>query len=281
VETGSAAADGEGRASAVTASRIGAEWRMLERPSAREAGMSRRSAARPARPLVIAHRGASAYHPENTVPAYELAVAQAADMIEVDLHRTKDGAVVIAHDAELERIGGHGEIGDATLADVRRLDAGGGARVPTLDELLDGFGSRIALNLELKQGGRGAYAGLPAAALAGVRARGLGPSTLFSSFYDPVLDELRRLDAEARIALLLSRRAPHDWVARAHRLGAEAVNPELPLVDAAFVERAHGEGLAVYVFTVDPREEMERLLALGVDGLFTNVPDRMRGLLGG
>ena len=236
---------------------------------------------RPARPLVIAHRGASAYRPENTVLAYELAVEQAADMIEVDLHRTRDGGVVIAHDAELARIGGRGEIGDASLAEVRALDAGGGQAVPTLDELLDGFGSRIALNLELKQGGRGAYAGLPAVAAAAVQARGLEARTLYSSFYDPVLHDLRRVDAEARIALLLSRRSATSWVERARAVGAEAVNPELPLVDRAFVERAHGEGLAVYVFTVDPLEEMQRLLALGVDGLFTNVPDRMRRLVAG
>ena len=235
---------------------------------------------RPTRPQVIAHRGASAYRPENTVAAYELAVEQAADMIEVDLHLTRDGAVVVAHDAELARIGGRGEIGDATLAEVRALDAGGGERVPTLDELLDGFGARIALNLELKRGCQGPYAGLPAAATRAVRARGLEERILYSSFYDPVLHELRRIDPAARIALLLSCRSPARWPERARALGAEAVNPELPLVDRAFVERAHGEGLAVYVFTVDPLPEMERLLALGVDGLFTNVPDRMRRLVG-
>ena len=242
--------------------------------------MTRAGSVRAAKPRVIAHRGASAYRPENTVAAYELAIEQAADMIEVDLHRTRDGAVVVAHDAELERIGGRGEIGDATLAEVRALDAGAGQRVPTLDELLDGFGTRIALNLELKQGSRGPYAGLPAVAVAEVRARGLEQRTLYSSFYDPVLHDLRRVDPEARIALLISRRAPQGWVERARALGAEAVNPELPLVDREFVERAHGEGLAVYVFTVDPLEEMQRLLALGVDGLFTNVPDRMRRLVG-
>jgi glycerophosphoryl diester phosphodiesterase len=242
--------------------------------------MARSGAARSAKPRVIAHRGASAYRPENTLAAFELAIEQAADMIEVDLHRTRDGAVVVAHDAELERIGGRGEIGDSTLAEVRALDAGAGQRVPTLDELLDGFGARIALNLELKQGSRGAYAGLPALAVSAVRARRLEKRTLYSSFYDPVLHDLRSIDREARIALLISRRAPQGWVERARALGAEAVNPELPLVDRDFVERAHGEGLAVYVFTVDPLEEMQRLLELGVDGLFTNVPDRMRRLVG-
>jgi glycerophosphoryl diester phosphodiesterase len=188
--------------------------------------------------------------------------------------------VVVVHDAELARIGGRGEVGGASLAEVRSLDAGAGQQVPTLDELLDGFGSRIPLNLELKQGSRGAYAGLPALAAAGVRRRGLLERTLFSSFYDPVLQELRQVEPAARIALLLSRRAPEGWVERARTLSAEAVNPELPLVDRAFVERAHAEGLAVYVFTVDPPAEMRRLLELGVDGLFTNVPDRMRELVG-
>jgi glycerophosphoryl diester phosphodiesterase len=230
---------------------------------------------------VIAHRGASGYRPENTFAAYELAVGQNADMIEIDLHATRDGVVVVAHDAELERIGGEGEIGDATLAALRRLDAGGGEPVPTLDEVLDRFGARIPFNLELKQGGDGPYAGLPAATLEAVRSRALLGATLFSSFYDPVLHELRSLSAEARLALLISPRAPAGWLARARALGAEAVNPERRLVDRALVEQAHGAGLAVYVYTVDPEAEMQRLLDLGVDGLFTNVPDRLRRILAG
>lgn len=244
---------------------------------AREGDRERRP--RPGRPLVIAHRGASGYRPENTLPAYELAVAQAADMIEIDLHRSRDGAIVVAHDAELERLGGHGEIGAATLKELRDLDAGGGARIPTLDEVLDSFGERIPFNLELKQAGHGPYPGLPALAVEGVTRRGLLDRMLFSSFYDPLLQELRRYEARARVALLISRRGPERWQERARALGAEAVNPELPLVDREFVERAHGEGLAVYVFTVDPADEMRRLLELGVDGLFTNVPDRMRRVL--
>ena len=89
------------------------------------------------RPLVIAHRGASGYLPENTLPAYERAVAQNADMIEIDLHRTCDGAIVVAHDADLTGLGGRGEIADVTLSEVRTLDAGGGECVPTLDEVLE------------------------------------------------------------------------------------------------------------------------------------------------
>jgi glycerophosphoryl diester phosphodiesterase len=230
-------------------------------------------------PLVIAHRGASAERPENTLPAFELAVAQGADMIETDLHRTRDGAIVITHDEELAGLGGRGEIADATLAEIRALDAGRGERVPTLDELLDGFGARVPWNLELKRGTRGAYDGLEEATLAQVRGRGLLATTLFSCFYDPVLARLRALEPEARMGLLISRRYPERMVERARALGAEALHPELALVDEALVASAHGAGLAVYVFTVDAPEDMQRLLGMGVDGLFTNHPQRMRTLV--
>jgi glycerophosphoryl diester phosphodiesterase len=228
------------------------------------------------RPLVIAHRGASGRLPENTLPAYELAVELGADMIEVDLHRTRDGAIVVTHDEDLRGLGGAGEIADATLAEVRALDAGGGARVPTLDELLDGFGARIALNLELKRGTRAEYEGLEAAALAALEARGLVERTLFSSFYDPVLARLRALSGAVRIGLLVSRRFPDGWAGRARRVGAEALHPELALVTPELVRAAHGEGLAVNVYTVDAPADLARLVALGVDGIFTNHPDRLR-----
>lgn len=234
---------------------------------------------RPEVPVVIAHRGASAERAENTLPAYELAVAQGADAIEIDLHRTRDGHVVVTHDEDLAGLGGRGEIADATLAEVRELDAGGGARIPLLEEVLDAFGERIAFNLEIKRPRRGPYPGLEEAVVAEVTRRGLLDRTLFSCFYDPVLATLRRVAPRVRIGLLVSRRYPDGALGRARALGAEALHPEAPLVDAAGVEAAHAAGLAVYPFTVDDPGAMARMLDLGVDGLFTNVPGRMRALV--
>jgi glycerophosphoryl diester phosphodiesterase len=241
--------------------------------------MSGRGEGRPPRPLVIAHRGASGTLPENTMPAFALAVDQRADMIEIDLHRTRDGALVVTHDEQLKGLGGRGEIADATLADVQALDAGEGARIPTLDAVLDGFGARIPFNLELKRGTRCEYPGLERAALEAVEARGLLADTLFSSFYDPILEQLRALSPRARIALLLSRRLAGRSVERARALGAEAINPSLQLVSGQLVEAAHAADLAVYVYTVDAERDMRRLLALGVDGMFTNFPERLRALV--
>jgi glycerophosphoryl diester phosphodiesterase len=234
---------------------------------------------RPRKPLVIAHRGASGTLPENTLPAYELAVAQGADMIEIDLHRTRDRETVVTHDEDLARLGGRGEVADSDAAEIRALDAGGGAAVPTLDEVLDTFGGRIPFNLELKRGKRQRYDDLEAAALVAVAQRGLLESTVFSSFDDPTLAELRSQSPDARIALLLSARSASKPIERARALAAEAINPSLFVVTPELVEAAHQAELAVYVYTVDAEDDMRRLIDLGVDGLFTNFPARMRALL--
>jgi glycerophosphoryl diester phosphodiesterase len=238
-----------------------------------------RGVSRPADPIVIAHRGASGELPENTLPAYELALAQGSDMIEIDLHTTRDGAIVVTHDANLEDLGGRGEVADATLEEIRRLDAGGGRAVPTLEEVLDRFGGRIPFNLELKRSSRGEYPGMEAAAVEEVARRGVLEQTLFSSFYDPVLEALREVSPEVRVAVLVSRHVPEGAMERARRVGAEALNPERSLVTRELVAAAHGGGMAVYAFTADDPLEMHRLLDLGVDGLFTNHPRRMRDVL--
>ena len=177
------------------------------------------------------------------------------------------------------------ELGDEDerddLEDLRDLDAGDGQSMPTLEEVLDAFGAKIPFNLEIKYSRTGAYEGIEARSLEAVQARGLEEATLFSSFFDPVLRELRRLSPAARTALLLSPQWPRDPVDRALAVGAEAINPHSSVVDAGLVEAAHAAGLAVYVFTVDAADEMRRMLDFGVDGLFTNRPDRMRALLAG
>ncbi|HXV36326.1 MAG TPA: glycerophosphodiester phosphodiesterase, partial [Myxococcota bacterium] len=217
---------------------------------------------RGARPLVIAHRGASAYRPENTLAAFALAVEQRADMIETDLHLSRDGAIVVRHDADLAGIGLRREIRETDLARIRELDAGEGERVPTLDEILDRFGAAIPFNLELKVGAGGAYAGLEAAVLRAVEARGLLASTLFSSFDDRVLETLRGHSSRARLAVLVSRESPDSALARARAVGAEAVNPWFGIASPARIEAAHAAGLAVFPYTIDAPADLRRFLEL-------------------
>jgi glycerophosphoryl diester phosphodiesterase len=234
---------------------------------------------RPERPLVIAHRGASGLRPENTLPAFELAIEQRADLIEIDLHRSADGHIVVRHDEELESLGGQGEIADADLATIRSLDAGGGEQIPTLDEVLDGFGARIPFNLEIKRGSACEYPELERQTLAAVEMRGLLGVTLFSSFYDGVLGRLRAQSPRARLAVLVSARHSERIFERAAAIGAEAINPWFGLATRERIDEAHANGLAVYPYTVDDADRMRDLLDRGVDGMFTNHPDRLRSLL--
>ncbi len=237
---------------------------------------------KPPAPLVIAHRGASACRLENTLPAFELAVEQRADMIELDLHQSLDFALVVHHDAHCPGLSGSGEIGDARHVELPLLSdphTGAAARIPLLDDVLERFAGRIPLNLELKRPRQGRYQGFEARVLDAVQRRGALPQTLFSSFHDAELQALRALSADANLALLISERSAERWRVRASALGAVALNPEAALVDAELLRAAHGEGLRVCVFTVDAPDTMHRLLDYGVDGLFTNHPDRLRALL--
>jgi len=220
---------------------------------------------------VIAHRGASVDRPENTLPAFALAVEQGADMIETDLHLLRDGAVALYHDDE---IGGR-PVGAHSLAELRaKLPA-----APTLEETLDSLGSRIDWNLEIKAPRSGPYAGLEARALDEVRRRGILGRTLFSSFSDTVLRRLRELEPKARLGTLVSARHPENILGRAASVKAEAVHLDLRLASEARVAEAHAAGYQVNVWTVDDPADQRRLIRHGVDGIFTNVPGKLRALL--
>ena len=236
------------------------------------------------RALVIAHRGASGDRPENTLPAFEEAIAQGADMIETDLHLSRDGVVVIHHDAGLERLGGTGEIRDRTASELAALDAAPGAadslQIPTLLDVLEGFAERIDWNLELKVGLEAPYDGIEERVLGEVEARGLLRRVIFSCFDDGVLERVRSASREARVGVLVSPRAPQDIFGRAERVGAEAIHPHTFLINDALVAEAHARGLAVYPYTANDPAEMSGLLDAGVDGVITNFPRVLGDLLG-
>jgi glycerophosphoryl diester phosphodiesterase len=222
--------------------------------------------------LVIAHRGASADAPENTLAAFELAVAQRADMIETDLHLTADGEIAIWHDDDVDGV----PVGRQTLEELRtrRPD------LATLEETLAAFGQRIPFNLELKQSGRRDYVGLEARVLEVVRRFALVEPPLYSSFGERVLARLRDLDATARIGVLVSPSIARKggFEERARALKAEAINPSIRIASEPAVRGFRAAGFRVNVYTVDEPEVQRRLIGWGVEGIFTNRPAQMRAL---
>jgi len=224
------------------------------------------------RPIVFGHRGASGERPENTLISFERALEHGADVIETDVHLSRDGEVVVLHDADLARTtDGAGEVGSLDYGDIARLDAGHrftvadgaapfrgrGVRVPRLEEAFARFPG-VRFNIELKH----ADTRLASAA---VRERASGVA-LGASVADVLGFVRAALDGAAPPPGPLALQIPAEF------LGRPLVTPEL----LAF---AHAHGVQVHVWTVNDTAEMRRLLALGVDGIMSDFPGRLRSLV--
>jgi glycerophosphoryl diester phosphodiesterase len=235
-------------------------------------------------PLIVAHRGASAYAPENTLAAFALAHRQGADMIELDLQPTADGRLAVFHDDTTERWDGRPRpVTECSFAELQRLDIGG-ERVPALEDAL-GFAAEtgMALNVELKT------AGMAPRCAALLKEFGVVEQVIVSSFVPAALHELRAAAPEVRLAYLMGTdtrrpdvRARELWPFFALRsVGAVAWHPyhDLPALDRVIpvVRRA---GYQVNVWTVDDPARMRALAAAGASGIITNRPDLAREVLG-
>lgn len=222
--------------------------------------------------IIFGHRGARGHAPENTLPSIELALEQGADWIEIDAQMA-DGECWVIHDATLDRTtNGTGAVADAKQSTLEQLDAGNGAHIPTLAQVMDCVAGRAGLNIELKGAGT---AGFVAAAIAN-RAQTADADWsdfIVSSFHHGWLQAVRTLEPNIPVgALYLG--VPVDLAASAEALGAVAVHLGLDFLDPAMIDDAHARGLAVYVYTVNSDADLRRMAQLGVDGVFTDFPDR-------
>jgi glycerophosphoryl diester phosphodiesterase len=238
--------------------------------------------------LNIAHRGASAAAPANTLAAFEKAIELGADGIELDVHLSADGVPVVIHDAAVDATtDGNGRVAEMTLAQLKQLDAGSwfdpafaGERIPTLEEVLEAVESRLLLNVELKSTGLWGDE-LEQAVVAQVKQSGLDERVLFSSFNPFSLRRIKRIAPHIPIGLLYVPSLPLFLyqVLLAALVPHEACHPGYATVDARYIAWARKRGYQVNVWTVDDPDEMRRLIGLGVDGVITNVPDVLRSVL--
>jgi glycerophosphoryl diester phosphodiesterase len=223
--------------------------------------------------LNIGHRGASGDFPENTIAAFRGAIEAGAQMCELDAQLTSDGAVVVIHDETLDRTtDGKGAVAATSLGDLKRLDAGRGERIPTLDEVFAATAGKCGLNIELKAG----RVEPEVAAL--MRKWNAINASMVSSFDWEKLGAIHQIDPAVRIGVLAEKKAPAMLEAAA-RLGAYAVNPRFDMVTAELCDTAHVRGLKVLTWTVDAPELMSLLIGYGVDGIMTNYPARLRKVL--
>ena len=211
--------------------------------------------------LAIAHRGEPVGHRENTLPAFAAAVALGADMVEIDLRRTRDGEIVVLHDQTLERLWGvDASVGDLDLAEISPL-GDGDVRIPTLREVLVAVPLPLMVDFtrrEVVPGG-----------LAAVRAAGALDRSLFVTGNVEALRQLRGLSAAARIGLTWVE-GPEPPLALLRELGAEYWNPMFGFVTPDGVAAVHDRGVRVSTWTVDDPAEVTRVLHAGVDAVVSN-----------
>jgi len=224
--------------------------------------------------LRIGHRGAAGYEPENTLRGFERAVQLSADMVELDVHLCASGELVVIHDDTVDRTtDGSGRVGGMTLGELRALDAGGGERVPALDEVFAALHGRVAVDVELK--GLGTAEPVYELVDGLVRHRKWALSkVLVTSFDWGMLEELRGLSDRIRLGPLIHRE-PFRALRFAPEIRAYSVNPFHESMDAGYVREAHRLGLAVYPWTVNEAADIERVKGLGVDGVISDYPDRV------
>ena len=224
--------------------------------------------------LRIGHRGACGYEPENTLRSFNRALQLHVDMIELDVHVCKSGEIVVIHDSKVDRTtNGIGYVADKTLDELRTLDAGKGERVPTLPEVLDLVNGKVKVNIELK----GTGTAKPVFQLLEKYVRESGWSYgdfLISSFDRDELQEFRRTGKEFSIGVL-TRDIPTGFVEFAEKIGAYSVNVRIESITRELVDDAQRRGIKVFVWTVDGIDDIGRMRSLGVDGIFSNYPDRL------
>lgn len=230
------------------------------------------------RPLIIGHRGASAYAPENTLAAFGLAADQGADGIELDVQLSADGRLVIIHDFNVARMtGGVGRVSELTVQELQAFDAGAGQVIPTLDELFAMLGPRVLYDIEVKYFGW-RDKGVETAVADRIAAYHLENRVLVSSFNPLAVRRARRcLPRTTPVALI--RRA--GWLKYGYLLAdGEADHPHYSLVDEKYMVWARKRGYRVNVWMVNDPAEAKRLARLGVDGIISNKPDVIRESLG-
>jgi len=235
-------------------------------------------------PWIIAHRGASGHAPENTFAAFERAVQLGAGFIETDLHLTRDARFVAIHDANLERTtNGRGAVRDHTLAELKQLDAGMwydrqymDQRIPTLDEILEFAKEQdVVFYLEIKY--ESAW-GMHHALVGALGKPENAARTIVISFDPATLASVRRLEAAMMIGLLVEDTAG-DPVKTAVDVGARQLCPRADLITPELVERAHRADLHVVTWTINDADQMRAAMDAGVDGIMTDLPDRLRAVV--
>ena len=232
--------------------------------------------------LNIAHRGASSYAPENTFAAFDRALELDVNHVELDVHFSRDGHIVVIHDDALDRTtDSSGPVADRTLAELRRLDAGAwfgpeytAERIPTLAEIFERYKGRLHFHIEIKARSEG----LASRTADMVRAHGLTDDVTITTFWKPWLEETRAYAPELATGWLVPL-GPVDWdesiIDQATALGLRQVCPRADITTPGLVDTLHNRGFVVRCHGVYTEDLMRHVVDCGADGMTINFPDKL------
>ena len=220
------------------------------------------------------HRGACGYEPENTLRSFNRAIQLGADMVELDVYICKSGEIVVIHDQNVDRTtNGTGLVADKTLAELKTLDAGKGEQIPTLSEVLDHINRRVKVNIELK----GDSTAKPVVQLMEKYIQDFGWSYndfIVSSFNENELFEIRKLSNKLNIGVFVWE-PTKDFIEPVEALGAYSIMVLHKVLTKEILTRAKARGLLTFVWTVNKKEDIEKMKLLGVDGIISDYPDKI------
>ncbi|AXK18618.1 TPA: glycerophosphodiester phosphodiesterase [Bacillus toyonensis] len=244
----------------------------------------------------IAHRGASAYAPEHTIAAYKLGQQLKGDYIEIDLKMTKDGHLLAMHDETVNRTtNGKGLVKEHTLEEMKQLNVGSffnekypnfakkefeNAKVPTLKEIIEMFGHNANYYIETKSPDE--YPGMEEKLLEIVKYYQISDKVIIQSFSEESLQKIHSLHANIPLVQLLSYKKAvqlNELEIEKYKTYCIGLGMNYKYIDSAYVKKIKKHGLEVHPFTVDNEKDMKKLLSWGVDGMFTNYPDRLHSIL--
>ncbi|MED2843450.1 glycerophosphodiester phosphodiesterase [Bacillus toyonensis] len=244
----------------------------------------------------IAHRGASAYAPEHTIAAYKLGQQLKGDYIEIDLQMTKDGHLLAMHDETVNRTtNGKGLVKEHTLEEMKQLNVGSffnekypnlakkefeNAKVPKLKEIIEMFGHNANYYIETKSPDE--YPGMEEKLLEIIKYYQISDKVIIQSFSEESLQKIHSLHANIPLVQLLSYQKSvqlNELEIEKYKAYCIGLGMNYKYIDSAYVKKIKKHGLEVHPFTVDNEKDMKKLLSWGVDGIFTNYPDRLHSIL--
>lgn len=244
--------------------------------------------------VIIGHKGASGYAPENTLASFQRAMDQGAEMIEVDVHLSKDGEIIVFHDEDVSRTtNGAGKIHEMTLAEIKELDAGSwfsdefvGEQIPTLGETIDLIHGKMGLIIDIKSRGHEFYDGFAEKVVDIIVEKGAKEWCIVQSYDQEYLEHAYAEDSTIQMkklmmgedeSLLLSfylnsksfmtNRHKHEFY--------QTINPHYKTVSNRRIFRLHARGYQIYTYVVNEREDMIKMLNMAVDGIITDFPDKL------